>query len=260
MSIEEFFQALDHQLRNLTTSAESTVKHTRAAEKGARSGALAAARRSLEASRDAVQGIHSQIEAAEQAMQAVEEGLARDAGSVQREVARLAHQNGVPWLPTEGSNAFVSFPVLVKFGGDSVRIDRKLLRSQRPSAIFEAIQKARAGRTDAPAKVLELVFRAAKVAAGYAGIDDKRLPPTFKASAAAVYEVLSLNAPDYTKEEFTRHLYLLDRNRATELTKSPRYRLTFSASTGTRGNRSFGITDETGHRHDYYVLQFERIG
>ena len=144
------------------------------------------------------------------------------------------------------------------FAREGVRIDRKVFRSQRPSAIAEAIKRARAAKskeTD-PQAVLQLIWKAARIAAGYLRKRVEQLPNSISVAARDVFEVLHLNNSDYTEAEFTRHLYLLDRN---PINSVDGYRLIFSASTITRSGRCYRIRDERGEEHAYYFLVFERL-
>lgn len=84
----------------------------------------------------------------------------------------------------------------------------------------------------------------------------EQLPNSISVAARDVFDVLHLNNSDYTEAEFTRHLYLLDRN---PINSVDGYRLIFSASTGTRSGRCYRIRDERGEEHIYYLLKFERL-
>jgi len=105
-------------------------------------------------------------------------------------------------------------------------------------------------------KVLKLFWKAAKIAAGYLRKSSAELPRSIQATARDIYEVLSLNNPDYTEAVFTQHLLLLDR---AGINHVDGYRLIFSASTGTRSGRCYRIRDEEGIEHVYYLLEFEKM-
>ena len=107
-----------------------------------------------------------------------------------------------------------------------------------------------------PKVVLELFWKAAKIAAGYLRKPSAELPRSLQVTARDIFEVLSLNNLAYTEVEFTQHLLLLDRNGINHVDG---YRLIFSASTGTRSGRCYRIRDKEGIEHVYYLLEFEKM-
>jgi len=116
--------------------------------------------------------------------------------------------------------------------------------------------KATKEKDQNPKAVLELFWKAAKIAAGYLRKPSAELPRSLQIPARDVFEVLSLNNLAYTEVEFTRHLLLLDRNGINHVDG---YRLIFSASTGTRSSRCYRIRNEEGVEHVYYLLEFEKM-
>ncbi|PFG73248.1 hypothetical protein [Tepidiforma thermophila] len=256
MSIEQHFEQIDKETAALSALAAKVNRATRAAARAAAEGNLAAAARNLQTCGALLAEAAGQAQAAQAALERARARLAEGPGDLIREVGERVSASGAPWLPTENPYAFVSFPVLVRFLGDGVRIDRKLVRSQRPGAIAASIERARTAKDGNAERILRLVWRAARAAAGHVSTPVAKLPPTIRVPAKDVFEVLGLNNPDYTEVDFTRHLYLLDRTRVSDIDG---YRLTFSASTGTRSGRHFRILDEYGAEHAYYLVEFERV-
>ena len=253
---EGSFKALDGELASLVELTKKVTKAVGSAQAASRRGDLQAVNRQVESCGSALNKALSQVELVRRALEQAQQALSTSSlEDLAREVGERVDQ---PWLPTENPNIFVAFPALVHFAREGVRIDRKIFRSQRPSAIAEAIKRARAAKskeTD-PQAVLQLIWKAARIAAGYLRKRVEQLPNSISVAARDVFEVLHLNNSDYTEAEFTRHLYLLDRN---PINSVDGYRLIFSASTGTRSGRCYRIRDERGEEHIYYLLEFERL-
>ena len=256
MSIEQHFEQIDTEAAALSALAAKVNRATRAGARAAAEGNLAAAARSLQTCGALLAEAAGQAQAAQAALERAQARLAEGPRDLIKEVGERVSASGAPWLATENPNAFVSFPALVRFVSEGVRIDRKLVRSQRPAAIAAAIERARAARDSNPERVLRLIWRAARAAAGHVATPVAKLPPTIRVPAKDIFEVLSLNNPEYTEIDFTRHLYLLDRTRVSDIEG---YRLAFSASTGTRSGRHYRILDEYGAEHAYYLVEFERV-
>lgn len=256
LMIEALFKTLDDELGKLfalTKKAKETAGKAQVACKG---GQVPALSRQLQGCSSVLSEALSQVETVRQALEQTQQVLERT--SLEELASEVGERVGQPWLPTESPHVFVAFPALVRFSREGVRIDRKLLRSQRPSAIAEKILRARMtkGKETNPEVVLERIWKAAKIAAGYLRKSSAELPRSLQVPARDVFEVLHLNNPDYTEVEFTRHLYLLDRNGTNHVEG---YRLIFSASTGTRSGRYYRIRDEAGVEHAYYLLEFEKL-
>lgn len=291
MSIEKAFESIDSELETLRSLIVKLDRAIRAAAKSSADGNLATVKRNAESGEALLDEIASQMRVAKDAIERAQSRLNQGPEELRREVGELVVAAGAPWLPTENRFAFVSFPVMVRFQSDRVRVDRKLVRSQRPKAIAAAVAatvKRTRGTLPSDAggtterervlgeRVLRLIWKAARIAAGHidtpvsdllVGKGQKETGRAGKAPqpvhggrltvpARQIFEVLNLNNPDYTEAEFTWHLYLLDRTRITE---TDGFRLSFSASTGTRSGRHFRILDENGYEHVYFAISFERV-
>jgi hypothetical protein len=79
---------------------------------------------------------------------------------------------------------------------------------------------------------------------------------------AEIYDVLTLmpgSAKDYTRDDFARDLYLLDKSGVTRMDNGIVFR--FSASTGTRNLAStFICIAEDGSEKRYYGIGFSKAG
>jgi hypothetical protein len=149
----------------------------------------------------------------------------------------------------------VSFPSILRVlpGRRAIEIDRKVVTAIRPSRLV-ALLKAHAERkpSSSPDRFLEVLFNAYR----YVVRPDRLVTG---ATLQEVYDVLTL-MPDvrkeYTPADFGRDLFFLDRSGKTQ-TKSGA-RLTFPASTGTKGGRKvFSFVAPDGEVITYYGIRFQ---
>jgi hypothetical protein len=146
------------------------------------------------------------------------------------------------------------YPLLlrVKAAERAVQIGKKTERGVRPSTL---LARLRAMQTKParfkPESFLELLYRVWKRCAR----EDHRV-----ASLHEIYELLTLmpgSAKDYTREEFGRDLYLLDRS-GVNLTRDG-FLVSLPASTGTRhAAATFVCVAEDGSEKRYYGIGFEK--
>jgi hypothetical protein len=146
------------------------------------------------------------------------------------------------------------YPLLVrvKAAERAVQIGKKTERGVRPSVL---LAKLRAMQTKParfrPEAFLELLYRVWKRSVR----EDRLVVPL-----AEIYDLLTLmpgSAKDYTREEFARDLYLLDRSGVSQSRDG--YAVSLPASTGTRNAAAtFVCIAEDGSEKRYYGIGFER--
>lgn len=256
--LEELFIELDAALGDLDAAAQRAARATRASSRASREGEIGRIRRNIDAVTAALPQLTASLDAARDRLSRVTAALVASPDTLKEEVRELSLAQGWDWQPTDRESTAVIFPVIVTISGDAVRLDHKPFRSQRPSAVVAGIQRARARfREDASTQsILRAVYRATLYATGQAQRRPSQRDDAFSADASAVYDILSLNNPEYTAADFTRHLYLLDR-RVTNTVEG--YRLSLPASTGTRARTPFRIHGPDGYEHIYYAIRFERV-
>jgi hypothetical protein len=178
-----------------------------------------------------------------------------------RELLEAASEAGL--IIHEQDGRIFSYPVLVRIltGGDlgTVSVDRKRMRTIRPSHLVALLKTLR----DRPPKAKNEEFLKSLYAAyGWATQrDDGSTPWGPVAELVDLYEILTLfpgQTRDYSRQEFTRDLYLLDRSDIRATRDGARFEL--SASTGTKGSRSrfLTIVGEDGEEKAYYGISFAR--
>lgn len=253
--LEERWQDLDHRLGLVETTLRSASASAKTATGAARAGDLARVRRAVGALEESLDQARELLASLEAARQSLEADLASGLDELQQEVVARVQEAGWPWQRTERSSDFVSYPVVISFGNDAVKINRKSFRGRRPSAIVAQIGRARVREVPGIDQALRAVFRAVLLLNGHKSgrppLDGRELT----ASTADIYEVLSLNNPAYTVLDFVRHLYEFDQRRTNVVNG---YLLDLHDSTGTRGRTRFLIYGEDGQEHTYSAVTFRR--
>jgi len=170
-----------------------------------------------------------------------------------QEVVTAAEARGLKVFAQDGK--LYCYPLLVRVKGAerAVQIGKKSERGIRPSALaaklFQLHSKPARFK---PADFLGLIHRAYKHCAG------KNESPVL--TLVEIYDVLTLmpgTAKEYTRDDFARDLYLVDRSGVTTLNDGTECR--FSASTGTRNTASTLVCiAEDGSEKRYYGISFHR--
>jgi hypothetical protein len=159
----------------------------------------------------------------------------------------------------ERDDRLYCYPVLVRVSpaDRAVFVDRTRERRIRPSVLIEHLRdvQRRPPRFRSEA-FLESLFRAYEHLA-------KQRAPNFPdggnpESLVAVYDLLTLmpgTAREYSRQEFARDIYLLDRSGVTTTRRG--YVVSFPASTGARsGSTALRVVTESGQEKVYYGISF----
>ena len=170
-----------------------------------------------------------------------------------QELLEAATAKGLTMFAQDGK--LYSYPLLVRIRASerAVQIGKQTERGIRPSALASKLRQLqlRPARFK-PSDFLGLLYRAYLHCAGSG--DSAVL------TLAEIYEVLTLmpgSAREYTRDDFARDLYMLDRSGVTRLDNGTEFR--FSASTGTRNTAStFVSIAEDGSEKRYYGIGFAR--
>ncbi len=149
------------------------------------------------------------------------------------------------------------YPLLlrVKTADRAVQIGKKMERGVRPSALAAKLRvlQARPARFK-PADFLNLLYRAYRHCAS---ADESAV-----LTLSEIYDVLTLMpgaAKEYTRDDFARDLYLVDKSGVSRMDNGMVFR--FAASTGTRNAAAtFLCIAEDGSEKRYYGISFEKSG
>jgi hypothetical protein len=171
------------------------------------------------------------------------------------ELLEAAKAKGLNVFAQDGKLYCYPLLVRIKPSERSVQIGKKTDRAIRPSALAERLRQlqSKPARFQSSA-FLGLLYRAWKHCAA------KNESPVL--TLAEIYDVLTLmpgSAKEYTRDDFARDLYLLDRSGVTKMDNGIEFR--FSASTGTRNASStFVCIAEDGSEKRYYGIAFASPG
>ena len=163
----------------------------------------------------------------------------------------------------ERDERFYCYPVLVRVAPAerSVFVDRARERRIRPSVLVEHLREVqRRPPRFRPEAFLDALFRA------YGHLVAKRGPDQLEAGLPVplvdVYELMTLMpgaAREYSRQEFARDVYLLDRGGVTTTRRG--YVVSFPASTGARSaGAAMRVVTESGQEKVYYGLAFSPGG
>ncbi|MCC7107449.1 MAG: hypothetical protein IT307_20115 [Chloroflexi bacterium] len=177
-----------------------------------------------------------------------------DDGAFARELIATAQQAGIRIFAED--DRLYCYPVLVRvLGGErAVSIDRVRERRLRPSVLVAHLKQlqARPQRFRSEA-FLESLFSAYSALVGKQRLKDGRVE-----KLVDIYALLTLlpgSSKDYSRPEFARDLYLLDRSGVTET--RGRYVAALQASTGSRiASSTIRVITESGQDRLYYGISF----
>lgn len=167
------------------------------------------------------------------------------------EVLAAAESRSLKVFVQDGKLYCYPLLVRVKAAERAVQIGKKTERGIRPSALAAKLSQLQSKPARfKPADFLGLIHRAYKHCAG------RNESPVL--TLVEIYDVLTLMpgaAKEYTRDDFARDLYLLDRSGVTKMNDGTEFR--FSASTGTRNASSTLVCiAEDGSEKRYYGVSF----
>jgi len=174
-----------------------------------------------------------------------------------KEVVALGEQKGMRII--ERDERLFSFPVLVKVlpAEKAVKIDKTTEKRIRPSVLVDILKimqkKPPRFKPEAYIEALHDAYEKAILLKG------KGLSLTNTTiSLLEIYELFTLmpgQAREYTRQEFTRDIFLLDRSEISSTRKGAK--MSLFASTGTKNpSRTLSIVNEHGEVRLYYGISF----
>ncbi len=180
-----------------------------------------------------------------------------NSGAFIKEVLAAAGQKGVSIF--ERDDRLYSYPVLVRVIASErqVRIDKKREKRLRPTVLVNNLKELQKKPPRfRPEAFLEALYAAYKKAVQLKG---KGLPISGTViSLLEIYELFTLlpgHSKEYSKQEFARDIYLLDRSGVPATRKGAKVSL--PASTGTKiPSRTLSIINENGEEKLYYGISF----
>jgi hypothetical protein len=264
MTDAEGLPQLEVALRKTEADAEGSLKAAGAVARSLKrfralihQGNLREVKGALQAVEQAVGALQQQVEDTREGWDFPESSYFAS-GAYTRELLATAERMNVRVF--EQDDRLYCYPTLIRVlaAERSVLVDRTRDRRLRPSLLLEHLRELqqRPARFK-PEAFLDGLFRAYKVSVerhGAAAMDQASVEPLTR-----LYELLTLlpgQSREYSRQEFARDIYLLDKSQVTE---THGYVASFPASTGTRavGSPITAIT-ETGQQRSYWGIAFAR--
>jgi hypothetical protein len=256
---------LEAALRRTESDAEASLKAAAAATKSlkhlrsvVRDGNLRELKAALVAVEQVTGALQQQVVATREGWD-FDEGTYLASGAYTRELLETAERLQLSIF--EQDERLYCYPSLVRLlpAERTLLIDRLRERRLRPSVVVEHLRTLheRPPRFK-PADFLATLFNAYRVLAQRHGSGALERGPVER--LAQVYELLTLlpgQSREYSRQEFARDLYLLDRSGVTRT--RDRFVVSFPASTGTKSSSGLitAIT-ETGQERQYWGIAFTR--
>ena len=262
---EQAFGDMERAAASTAKSAADLTKLAKALEKAAKDGNIAAAKRAQASMNEALNALRQEVANSveswpfgdEDEQQYLNEGYAQ-------ELRAVAAEKGLEIYERDGR--MIAHPSVVRVlpGARAVRIDRKQVSTIRPTRLAEILmenqKKPPRFRADRFLESLHQVYSeitreedGSRMMTGRQGrvVELERVYRLFTS--------LPGSAREYDRTDFTRDLYLLDRDGPK--TTGRGLQVSFPASSGTRSSRGvFSFVAPDGQVVTYYGIQFSEVG
>ena len=265
VSFEQAFSDMEKAAASTVKSAADLTKLARALEKAAKDGNIAAAKRAQNSMSEALSALRQEVANSveswpfgdDEEQQYLNDGYGQ-------ELRTVAAEKGLEIYERDGR--MIAHPSIVRVlpGSRAVRIDRRRVSTIRPTRLTDILldnqRKPPRFRAD---RFLESLYQV------YSEVTREEGPDRMMAGRHGrvvelqrVYRLFtSLPGSDreYDRTDFTRDLYLLDRDGPK--TTSRGLQVSFPASSGTRGSQGvFSFVAPDGQVVTYYGIQFSEVG
>ncbi len=265
VSFEQAFSDMEKSAASTVKSAADLTKLARALEKAAKDGNIAAAKRAQHNMSEALNALRQEVANSieswpfgdEEEQQYLSEGYAQ-------ELRTVAAERGLEIYERDGR--MIAHPSIVRVlpGSRAVRIDRKQVSTIRPTRLTDILldnqRKPPRFRAD---RFLESLYQVYSEVTREEGPD--RMATGRQGRVVELQRVYRLftslpgSDREYDRTDFTRDLYLLDRDGPR--TTSSGLQVSFPASSGTRSSRGvFSFVAPDGQVVTYYGIQFSEVG
>ena len=264
-SFEQAFSQMERAAASTAKSAADLAKLARALEKAAKDGNIAAAKRAQASMDEAMSALRQEVANSveswpfgdDEEQQYLSDGYAQ-------ELRTVAAEKGLEIYERDGR--MIAHPSVVRVlpSARAVRIDRKQVSTIRPTRLTDILlenqRKPPRFRAD---RFLESLYQV------YSEITREEGPSQMMIGRQGwvvelerVYRLFTSlpgSAREYDRTDFTRDLYLLDRDGPKTTNRG--LQVSFPASSGTRGNRGlFSFVAPDGQVVTYYGIQFSEVG
>lgn len=257
LSLEQALSGIEEQASTLVKTAGQVATSYKKLRAAAKVGDLVKLRRLLDEAKQATLALGCDFGRTQEDWNVFDEGRYLSGKGFRQELLHAAQQMGVNIYEHDGY--LFSYPVLLQIlhKERAVAIDRTRESRLRPSVLVKKLKEVQNKPPRLKAQAfLEMLFSAYSIVVAGRGkhlIGTGTVIPLLE-----LYQLLTLlpwQAAEYTRQEFGRDVYLLDKS-GTVVTKKG-HRANFHASTGVRdANKTLTVIAQGGREKTYYGLSF----
>ena len=257
LSLEQALSGIEEQASTLVKTAGQVATSYKKLRAAAKVGDLVKLRRLLDEAKQATLALGCDFGRTQEDWNVFDEGRYLSGKGFRQELLHAAQQMGVNIYEHDGY--LFSYPVLLQIlhKERAVSIDRTRESRLRPSVLVKKLKEVQNKPPRLKAQAfLEMLFSAYSIVVAGRGkhlIGTGTVIPLLE-----LYQLLTLlpwQAAEYTRQEFGRDVYLLDKS-GTIVTKKG-HRANFHASTGVRdANKTLTVIAQGGREKTYYGLSF----
>ncbi len=235
------------------TAVVSSLKKFRTA---AQSGTLRELRKTIDTAEQAITALRQQFTNAKEDW-VIDETSYLSSNSFIQEILKTAEQAGLKIF--EQDDRLYCYPFLIRIlpGEQSILIDKAREKRLRPSVLVKHLKdlQSKPSRFKSEA-FLESLYSAYKTAVKTRG--QEMIDTGVVIKLLEIYDLLTLlpgQSKEYSRQEFTRDIYLLDQSHVTKTKEG--FSVTFPASTGTKSTTgTITVITQDGHEKKYYGISF----
>ncbi len=256
-SLEAALARTENDAQNTVKAAAAVASKVKQVLKAAQDGKLRELRSSLDACETTLATLRQQIANTRDNWDFDEEAYLADGRYLAELVATASRQDVRLY---EAEDRLYCYPSLVRImpTDRAVRIDKTLERRLRPAVLIAHLKDLQRRPPRFRAEIfLEALYQAYINVAAQHG---RELIPGRVVQLTKLYDLLTLlpgSRKDYSKPEFARDIYLLDKSHVR--TTRDGLEVSFPAATGTRGGaHTLQIITESGAQKVYYGIAFQQ--
>ncbi len=259
-SLEQALAEIEAQAGDLVKTTKQVMASYKKIKEAAKVGDLVKLRKLLEEGKSATLGLGCDFVKTQEQLN-FDEASYLAGKDFRQELLTTAQQMGVNLYEHDG--ILFSYPVLLKIlhNERAVSIDRVRESRLRPSVLVKRLKEVQNKPLRfKPKSFLEMLYTAYSIVVAGRGkhlIGKGTVIPLLE-----LYQLLTLlpwQASEYTRQEFGRDVYLLDK--IGEITTKNSHRANFHASTGVRDvSKTLTVIAQGGREKTYYGISFVKTG
>ncbi len=253
MKFEHALAEIEEKFNGTLKAAQNSLQSAKKVSKAIKTGNMKDLPKLLESTDEAIRELREKFEAARNEWQFDVDGYFNN-GEYIAELLETAKANGISIF--EQDDLLFCYPMLLKFipGERVLKIDKKKEKRLRPEVLVQHLKALQ----DKPVQFRPEAFIKTLLKA-YLAINGKKSPEKCVPVALKdIYDLLTLlpgQSRQYTIQEFTRDIYLLDKSGVTQTRNG--YRMSFESSTGSKNTRkTLTVVTRNGSEKKYFGIAF----